>query len=336
MSKLSETFKPGRGGPVMTRLILMSVILVVVLGALVAVRSGRFGRGRDARETIRTAPVEPNGKTGPVSARVNTEGDSVKLDLHKGTAVAQAHPRRAPAPTPPAGEASDNATTQAPGADNDIFASVLDGFAVTSKEHDAYFHVVAMAWDLGDKNTAEKPLHLKRLELMASPKKYRGRLIRVRGSLLRVRKGTYDPDAARPNRPRQYYECAVKSVEEDPYMVLVFENPLETGDVRVGSDVVWADAYFFKIWGYNDGKMLAPLLIGYRIEKVKFKNTLRPASSLILGGLFVLVILLWLWLRRGRYRGESVRRRLACEDTSDIEIPEPASLPRDSDYDEQT
>ncbi len=334
MSKLSQTFPSPPGGGLTVRLILMSVILVVVLGALIAVRRGMVSSPSAPASPQPAAPAEQPVETGPLQARIHTKAGSVELQLGARNADAPGTPGKVLVPTAPA--PPDNATIKAPADDNDIFAKVLDGHHVTWEERDAYHHVVAMAWDLGQKGTAEQALSVRRSELLAEPKKYRARLIRVKGSLLRVRRRTFDPDEKRPDRPLVHYECAIKSAEDDPYIVLVFEDPLEKAGVRAGRDAVWTDAYFFKIWGYDNEKLKAPLLMGTRVHKLKIRDVLGPMASVVLGGFVVLVILLWLWLRRGRYQSESVRQRLAREDAEEVEIPEPASLPRDEDYDDQT
>lgn len=330
MSKLSRTFQSPPGGRLTLRLILMSVILVAVLGALIAVRRGMVP-SRPASPPS-AAPAAQPVETGPLQARVQTKADRVELQL----SAADAPGTSGKALVPAAPAAPDKTTTKATGDDNDVFANVLDGHHVTWKERDAYHHVVAMAWELGRKGTSEQAVSVRRIDLLAEPKKYRARLIRVKGSLLRVRKRTFDPpDEKRPDRPLVHYECAIKSAEDDPYIVLVFEDPLEKAGAREGRDVVWTDAYFFKVWGYNDGKMKAPLLMGYRVHKLKFTDALSPMASVVLGGFVVLVILLWLWLRHGRYQSESLRERLAREDAEEAEIPEPASLPRDAEYDDR-
>lgn len=340
MSKLSRTFASSPGGGPGMRLVLMSVILTVVLVMLIAVRWGALRSVSHEREPEPPPPAEAPSDTAPIQARVNTGDNGIEIRVlytgmgprrssasdnavvHTATYGTAAVPAGAPTTTP------DNTTVKAPGTAGDLFDNVLDGHYVRWVERDAYHHVVAMAWDLARKGTPEAPLQVRQLELLADPKQYRAKLIRVKGALLRVRRRAFDPDEKRPDRPLVHYECAVKSVDEDPWIVLVFEDPKVSG-VEAGRDAVWTDAYFFKVWGYNDGRMKVPLLMGFRVHKLKARNVLGPVASVVLGGCVAVVILLWLWLRHGRRQSEVLRQRLAREDTEDLEIPEPASLPRD-------
>ena len=322
MSKLSRTFQPPPPARLGVRLVLMSVILLVALGTLTWVRHGILGRSAEPEPAEPGAPADAPSETAPLAARVNAGNGKVELQLSAATA-------QTPAPTPPTAP-NDNTPLPSSATADDVFDNVLDGHHILWKERHAYNHVVAMAWDLGPKEPTDPSLRIKQIKLLADPKTYRAKLIRVKGSLLRVRQRTFDPDENHPDRPLVHYECAIKSIDEDPWMVLVFEDPASAG-ARAGRDVVWTDAYFFKIWGYNDGKMKAPLLMGYRVHKLEPRNVLGPMASLVLGGFVALVILLWLWLRRGRYQSEVLRQRLAREDTEDIDIPEPASLPRDEE-----
>jgi len=328
MSKLSETFRPTGGGALTVRLVLMAVILLLLLGALIAVRSGLMSRvmAPPAEET--PAPVAPAPDTHPIHARVNADNDSVQLSMRQAGGEVAPPVVEQPAPVRPAPVPLDETPPAAASTDNDVFADVLDGHQITSRERAAYDRIAAMAWDLGQTPAVEPALRLKRLELMASPKQYRGRLVRVQGSLLRVRPEQFDNDLARPDRPRQYYECAVKSAEEDLFIVLVYQNPLDNA-IRPMRDVVWTDAWFFKVWGYNDGKMQAPLLMGHRLHKLVIEDSLGPTAAVTLIGFAALVTLIVLWLRLGRRRSDRLRQRLAREDAEDIEIPEPKALPRD-------
>lgn len=333
MSKLSADWpSPSADRRIRMRLISMAVILVLVFAVMVAVRRGLLERTPTPPGDTEIGAPGDDGTT-PLAAAISTDNGQVELDLSRQPRSADTAGGGSPVGEPPMPIKPDNITSvpSSAGGDNDIFASIIDGVEVRWAERDAYLHLAAMAWDLGRKGPPESPLRLKRLEIMAHPKQYRARPIRMSGRLLRVRKQMFDPDPTRPDRPRENYECAVKSAEEDVFIVLVYRNPLDN-DIRPMHDAVWTDALFFKVWGYNDGKMKAPLLMGYELHKIEIRDTLAPASGLVLGGLILMVLILLLVLRRGRRQGESLRQRLTRENTEDIEIPEPRSLPRDKQH----
>ena len=217
MSKLSETFRPTGGGALTVRLILMTVILLLLFGALIAVRSGMMSRVMAPPAGETTAPEPSPTGAQPIRASVNTDNDSVQLSIREASGEVPSPPEPTE-PVRPAPVPSDETPAPAPQADNDVFAGVLDGHPITSGERVAYDHVAAMAWDLGRASAVEPAFGAKRVQLMASPREYRGRLVRVQGSLLRVRPGRFDLDPDRPDRPLPYYECAVKSAEEDLFI----------------------------------------------------------------------------------------------------------------------
>jgi hypothetical protein len=313
----------------------MSGLLVMLLVMFVVLRAQKPASSVVTAPTEAAPSSQPATPTGLLHASVGTDNGLVNVKLHGTNPGTTAGPETPPPsvklpPLPP-----DNLTAAAPRGDNDVFASVLDGHGVTWQERGAYYHVVNLAWDLSRPPPAQEPVRVTPLDLSASPNQYRARLIRVEGSLVRVRADKFDPDPTRPDRPRPYYECAILSTQTTPFIVLTFENPIDN-EITPHGDGVWTDAYFFKVWGYNDDKMQAPLLMGYRLHRLKTERPLASIAGVVLGGFALLIVLVWFFLRRGRRKTEKLRERISRELAEDVEIPEPTILPRDKEHDEKT
>ncbi len=318
MGKASDVFRSKDSGLPTGRLAFMSILLVLVLAALLATKSGLFSPrpAPDRAPDGALPPAAPGGNA--LGVRVKADNDAVGLDI-RGTRQV----------TPP----PDNLTAPLPSPDNNPFAGVRDGTGVTFQERDAYYRMVQKAWELRNGAPADVPL-LDRNTLLVSPASWRGKVVRIRGSLVRVRPATYDPDPAQPDRPTLYYECCLKLVGEDLSIVHVFENPLDHG-INPAGGVVYADAYFYKIWSYNDDRLQAPLLMGYRLVKEKVDTKLAPTGFVLIGGLLAIVIVVWILMRRGSRKAEEIRDQLKKVPVDEIYIPEPKSLPRDKFYEER-
>ena len=330
MGKASDVFRSPPSGPHVGRFMFLLILLIIVGGAMVAARKGLFTPARAPEPSAPAGPAQPAGGNA-LGVRVRADNDAVGLDLRGTQQVAR----------PP-----DNVTTSLPSPDNNPFAGVRDGTGVTYQERDAYYRMVRKAWELRGENGSgtlngvrgpgpifSVPL-LDRNTLLESPASWRGKVVRIRGSLVRVRPATYDPDPAQPDRPTLYYECCLKLVGEDLSIVHVFENPLDHG-ISPGGGVVYADAYFYKIWSYNDDRLQAPLLMGFRLVKEKADSTLAPTGFVLIGGFLAIVIVLWILMRRGSRQAEEMRDQLKKVPVDEIYIPEPKGLPRDKFYEKR-
>jgi len=317
-----------------SRIVLLSGFLLMVLVMFIVVRTRERGHSVAPASTDTATSSQPTPPTDLLPASVSADNAGVNLEFHGTNPGTTASPEKPPSSVRLASPVPDNLAATTPRGDNDIFASVLDGHRVTSQEQQAYYHVVNLAWDLSRTAPPQEGLRVLQFDLFRSPGKYRGRLIRIEGSLRRVREDKFDPDPARPDRPRPFYECAIQSAEAAPFIVLTFENPMTSGIMPHG-DGVWTDAYFFKIWGYSDDKMQAPLLMGYRLHALKTEAPLTGIAGVVLGGFALLIVIVWFFLTRGRRKAEKLRERISRELAEDIEIPEPAALPRDEKRDEK-
>ena len=314
MGKAADVFKsPGSALPI-SRVVFMGVLLVLVVTAMLAARAGLFRPRAQAPAPEAEADPSPAPKTHPGGTRVKTiDNGTVGLDVSGTKSI-----------LPPA----------SPVADNGLYSAVRDGTTVTFDERAAYYATAQAAWELSQSPPAEPPPLVSRNELVAAPAEYRGKLVRVRGSLVRVRPQTFDPDPEHPDRPTLYYECALKLVNEDLSIVNVFRNPLDNG-INPSQGVVTADGYFFKIWGYNDDTLKAPLIMGLQLVKEKADTRLAPVAGLLVGLFVGLVLVVWFFVRRGTRQAAEIRDRLKNVRADDLYIPEPRSLPRDKAYEER-
>ena len=326
MGKAADVFKSSGTGFPHGRLIFMAVLLMLVVVAVVSVQSGLF-----KPRTPETAPsgVAPNARPAgnALAAGVSTDNDGVALKMRGTRTVA-----------PPA----DNAALSAPPADNALATMPPDGTKMTYAETPAFYAYMLKAWKLGPNEPGpghREPVVVSRADLTTDPATYRGRLVRLRGTLLDpIRPKTLNPDADNPDRPRLYYECYLKLVDEGVTIVSVFENPLDAGISPRRGSVVSVEGYFYRVLLYDaqgGTEHDAPMVMGYRLVRETTDSALTPLSALLLGGLIALIVVLWLFLRRGRRESEAARERLRRVAVDQIDIPEPQSLPRDKFYEER-
>ena len=221
--------------------------------------------------------------------------------------------------------------------DNDLLARVVDRKRMQKDEYDIYYRMTALAWqrrDAGD----ETPPTVTQAQLLAEPEKYRAKRVRIEGGLIEVKTRQFDPDRTGTGRPRNYYECWLSAGRHGFVLVLTYRHPREDG-IKPGRDRVRADGYFFKNWAFGPGnsQRVAPLLMGSRLEKrnVEVTDPLTPLITGVMLTLAVVIVVLWVWLKRGKARADALRRRISIENTEDLELPEPRSLPRDAHHDDR-
>lgn len=326
MGKAADVFKSSGTGLPHGRLIFMAILLVLVVVAVVSMQSGLF-RPR----TPETAPsgVAPSGRPAgnALATGISTDNDGGVALKIRGTRTV----------TPPV----DSASLSAPSADNALGTMPLDGTKMTYAETPAFYAYMLKAWKLGPNEPG--PGHrecvvVRRVDLTTDPATYRGRLIRLRGTLLDLQPKTLNPDADNPGRPRLYYECYLKLVDEDITIVSVFDNPLDAGISPRRGSVVSVEGYFYRVLLYDaqgGTEHDAPMVMGYRLVRETTDSALTPFSALLLGGLIALIVVLGFFLRRGRRESDAVRDRLRRVPVDQIDIPEPQSLPRDKFYEER-
>lgn len=333
MSKMSENFGHYDNPRLKTRLVMMVVALIVIAGALIFTEYLRRKDSDNATDTEQEATTEP-APTGRIATTLSTTDDGVSLEVRKtGSSAPTPYPEPPEVPLPAAtddGKKPDETDSDAPA----MFDVIVDGHPMQEREAAAYNEVSAHGWSLRNAPEDIEILHVSRYELMKSPKKYRNKVIRVKGTLLRVRPDLYNADDNHPDRPRTYYECILKSADEDIFVVHVFEDPISQGRLRADIDIVTVNACFLKNWGYlvQDVRHVAPFLIGYRLEKVEFPDTLAKVSAIVIGAIGCLIVIVLVAVRMGRQRTRQMLLRMKRESMEAAEIPEPHLLPRDKEY----
>jgi hypothetical protein len=187
------------------------------------------------------------------------------------------------------------------------------------EEADAYCSVVLTASKTSPTafaNSSRDNRHVTFGHMFREPEKYRGEVVRVKGTLKRVRKEDA-PEQLQKQGIRYLYECWVfsETPNSTPDCIIVTELP---EGVEVGEDVSYQvifDGYFFKKYLYvsGAGPRYALLLIG--------RTLLVPAAVvatgyilvwlIVIGSVIFLALLLTIglswWFRRG---DAQVRTRL--------------------------
>lgn len=218
----------------------------------------------------------------------------------------------------------------------------------------------AYRWDLDlFKNSAEPHEHVVFAHLKATPAKYRGKVITVKGKVGQIRKDDTPRLAANrlgPELPHIYYAWITGPKGSSPYAVLFTELPPEVtkADEKLDLDVTF-HGYFLAMVAFPPDKevkgkskdIICPYLIGKTLivhpsdekrqdnkpQQPDEKDT-TPTSAYIIAwtiGSFVVVALLVgvlnVWLRRGDRRTQSqlaeVRDRLHPFNVEPAEEPSP-------------
>jgi hypothetical protein len=187
-------------------------------------------------------------------------------------------------------------------------------------EFDAYCSVVLTASQTSEQafaNSSRENRHLTFGHLFREPDKYRGQVVRVKGTVKRIRKEEA-PAPLQKQGIKYLYECWVfsETPNSTPECIIVTELP---EGVEVGEDVsyqVTFDGYFFKKYLYVTGSgqgRYTLLLIGRTLQVPATVATtgFMLIWLVVIGSLIAVAILftfgLGWWFRRG---DEQVRARL--------------------------
>jgi hypothetical protein len=228
-----------------------------------------------------------------------------------------------------------------------LLMAIEDGKAIASgtPEADAYARILVMAHYTADPAFRRKArTDLGYANLFNDPARYRGAVVRVRGTLRRLRRFDPPPEAA-DRGVNDLYEGWVfaDGFGSYPYCVVFTELPagfpreLLNKD-RIDSAVeVEFNGYFYKKYAYEGGRRArreAPLLIGHSLtswavaapageESTAWTHHLMYVLLAAFGGAVVLVVLLAYWYRRV---DERVRLRVLAA-RGEFVPPEPNTAP---------
>jgi hypothetical protein len=200
--------------------------------------------------------------------------------------------------------------------------------------------ILALAAKTPDKaleESAEKNKYLATFaHLLRDPQKYRGKVLRVKGRLGRLREFPA-PEYLKARGIKVIYEGWIFPQRRLPWWVLFTELP---ADIKVGEQLnypVTFAGYFFKKIRYHtetEGDRFAPLLIGRTIHREGKTSSPGMASTFstgfvvvltsLIGGTIVLVVALSWWFRRGDRR---LHRRLASVQGQPVLEPSDEPLP---------
>lgn len=212
--------------------------------------------------------------------------------------------------------------------DKDLLRGVQDRKPILSRRESedevrAYCYLLALA---ANASRADLSRHARRdvsyRQLFNRPQDYRGEIIHIRGTLLRLEE-TKAPLAVHNDGVRTIYEGWIKQSDSftDPYCVIVTELPPGLKPAEKLYQEVFFDGYFFKRYRYatkeleeRGGKLVqvqreVPLLIGktFTLPPVAAEeDTVTAISSLFVTSAIVLILsivgtgmfLSW-WFRRG-------------------------------------
>jgi hypothetical protein len=171
------------------------------------------------------------------------------------------------------------------------WSGVKDNAPFLSAEKAAWFSLLASVRDQGTEAQAARVPEATYAQLVSQPEAYRGRLVRVRGTVLRE---SLKRAPANELGMAEYHQLflAPKGGGELPVVAYALELPAEFprgGDIH---EAVAIDGLFFKVWSFADeaGMALAPVLVAQSLHwqpaaAVRPAKTSEPTSHRWLPGL---------------------------------------------------
>jgi hypothetical protein len=246
---------------------------------------------------------------GPEAARnwnnLSPEAEQVaaidtRLKLEESEGVAGGFMAPAPKALPP-GE-------YFPGVDPDLLAEIRDDTVFRGAEHEAFFHLMNVLHETEARQLAAAsrgPTAF--VQLYEQPDHYRGKLVTVRGTLLRA---FLLPAPKNDYGIEEYYQTWIRPHDNraNPMVIYVLKIPAGFPTGMNLSEEIECTGFFYKRWAYKaaDSIRTAPLLLASTVEwnrpVVKPDEPVSPGSvmTIVLAGLGLGGLILFTALSRRR------------------------------------